>query len=159
MYGHALRLTYLLTYPPTYLLTKSGWASSPPTRLHLLYLPWLYLLRLYSLQRLGLQPARLAATWIAFAFAGYLPPEQTLLLWDRVIGFDSLEPLPMLAAAIFLFHERALLQAYRHIGIHHCIHHAYTMHIPCICHAYTMHIPCAYHAYAYTSSSSSTSAH
>ena len=28
------------------------------------------------LQRLGLQPARLAAPWIAFAFAGYLPPEQ-----------------------------------------------------------------------------------
>ena len=36
---------------------------------------------------------RLAAPWIAFAFAGYLPPEQTLLLWDRVLGFDSLEPL------------------------------------------------------------------
>ena len=63
------------------------------------------------LQRLGIQPARLAAPWIAFAFAGYLPPQETLLLWDRVVGFDSLEPLPILAAAIFLFHERALLQA------------------------------------------------
>ena len=40
-----------------------------------------------------------------------MPPDQTLLLWDRIIGFDSLELLPMLAAAVFLFHERALLQA------------------------------------------------
>jgi hypothetical protein len=49
----------------------------------------------------------------------------------------------MLAAAIFLFHERALLQAYRHIGIHR----AYTMHIPCTYHAHTMHIPCIRHTY------------
>lgn len=40
-----------------------------------------------------------------------LLPEQTLLLWDRIVGFDSLEPLPILAVAVFLFHEHALLQA------------------------------------------------
>ena len=51
-------------------------------------------------QRLGLQPVRLAAPWIAFAFAGYLPPEQTLLLWDRVLGFDSLEPLVRVRARV-----------------------------------------------------------
>ena len=28
---------------------------------------------------------------------------QVLLLWDRIIGFDSLLPLPLLAAAIFSF--------------------------------------------------------
>jgi hypothetical protein len=28
-----------------------------------------------------------------------------------VLGFDSLEPLPILAAAILLFHEKALLHA------------------------------------------------
>ena len=33
---------------------------------------------------------------------------QLLLLWDRIIGFDSLEPLPLLAAAIFAFRAAAL---------------------------------------------------
>ena len=54
---------------------------------------------------------RLAAPWIAFAFAGYLPPEQTLLLWDRVLGFDSLDLLPVLAAAVFAFRAPSLMAA------------------------------------------------
>ncbi|KIZ03010.1 hypothetical protein MNEG_4946 [Monoraphidium neglectum] len=38
--------------------------------------------------------------WMFSAFAGYLSPGETLLLWDRVIGFDSLLPLPLLAVAV-----------------------------------------------------------
>ena len=34
-----------------------------------------------------------------------------LLLWDRVLGFDSLELLPLLAAAIFVFHKAELCAA------------------------------------------------
>ena len=64
---------------------------------------------------------RLAAPWIAFAFAGYLPPEQTLLLWDRVLGFDSLEPLPMLAVAVFVFHAKALMLATEADHVHHVL--------------------------------------
>jgi hypothetical protein len=31
------------------------------------------------------------------------------LLWDRIIGFDSLELLPILAAAIFVFRANLIL--------------------------------------------------
>ena len=37
------------------------------------------------------------------AFVGYLSPGETLLLWDRVVGFDSLLPLPVLAVAVLTF--------------------------------------------------------
>ncbi len=37
------------------------------------------------------------------AFAGYLSPCETLLLWDRVIGYDSLLPLPVLAVSVMTF--------------------------------------------------------
>ena len=33
------------------------------------------------------------------------------MLWDRIIGFDSLELLPVLAAAIFVYRAKWLLQA------------------------------------------------
>jgi hypothetical protein len=34
-----------------------------------------------------------------------------LLLWDRILGFDSLEPLPLLAAGVFVFRGPDLLCA------------------------------------------------
>ena len=34
-----------------------------------------------------------------------------LHLWDRIIGFDDLELLPVLAAAIFVYRAKWLLQA------------------------------------------------
>lgn len=37
------------------------------------------------------------------AFAGHLAVGEVLLLWDRIIGFDSLLPLPLLAVAILAF--------------------------------------------------------
>ena len=79
---HSLSLTLPTNSPTNTNLVHHNGSPYPP--IHRLT---------YSPQRLGLQPVRLAAPWIAFAFAGYLPPEQTLLLWDRVLGFDSLEPL------------------------------------------------------------------
>lgn len=44
----------------------------------------------------------MAADWLA---------EQVLHLWDRIIGFDDLELLPVLAAAIFVYRAKWLLQA------------------------------------------------
>lgn len=41
--------------------------------------------------------------WLMSAFASQLAPAETLLLWDRVIGYDSLLPLPVLAVAILTF--------------------------------------------------------
>ena len=94
----------------------------------------------FHLLRLELYPGRVALGWIASGFASFLPAEQTLILWDRIIGFvcarlhphnpcrtitnildgcknvcpcsqDSLELLPILAAAIFVYRARWLLQA------------------------------------------------
>ena len=93
------------------------------------------------LLRLEIYPGRFALGWIASAFASFLPAEQTLILWDRIIGYvsrlaprlapqpppsrlslaphppcpcvaqESLELLPVLAAAIFVYRARWLLQA------------------------------------------------
>ncbi|EFJ43152.1 hypothetical protein VOLCADRAFT_119175, partial [Volvox carteri f. nagariensis] len=61
------------------------------------------------LSRLGLLPATLVLPWITTAFAGVLPVQEVLLLWDRVIGLDSLLPLPLLAAAVLCFRRHVLL--------------------------------------------------
>ena len=53
----------------------------------------------FHLAEIGCPAARLATPWLFGALAGYLSVEQTLLLWDRVIGFDSLVPLALAAAA------------------------------------------------------------
>jgi len=36
--------------------------------------------------------------------------EQILFLWDRIIGFDSLELIPIAAICIFLYKKESLLQ-------------------------------------------------
>ena len=62
------------------------------------------------LKTIGVQPLRLAFKWLVRAFSGYLASEQVLLLWDRILAYDSLELLPVLAAAIFSFRKTNLLQ-------------------------------------------------
>ena len=42
-------------------------------------------------------------------FAGYLATDQLFQLWDRVIGYGSLQLLPVLAVAILLFRQSNLL--------------------------------------------------
>ncbi|KAH7830418.1 Tre-2/Bub2/Cdc16 (TBC) H family protein [Monocercomonoides exilis] len=61
--------------------------------------------------RLGVPPLLIAFRWMCTAFAGYLHPLQVLLLWDRVISFDTLIMLPLLAAAIFAFRSSNVLAA------------------------------------------------
>jgi len=43
------------------------------------------------------------------AFSGYLASNQLLALWDRIVAFDSLEILPVLAVSIFLFRKGNVL--------------------------------------------------
>lgn len=47
---------------------------------------------------------RLAFKWLIRAFSGYLSSEQVLLLWDRILGYDSLEILPSMNFWIFHNH-------------------------------------------------------
>ena len=49
--------------------------------------------------------------WIQFGFAGYLQADQVLQLWDRVLAYDALTLLPVLAAAIFVYRSETILQA------------------------------------------------
>ncbi|KAL3154472.1 hypothetical protein ABBQ32_013938 [Trebouxia sp. C0010 RCD-2024] len=63
------------------------------------------------LRGLGCPPLHLALPWIMTAFAGHLAVGEVLLLWDRIIGFDSLLPLPLLAVAVLAFRRQVLLSA------------------------------------------------
>ena len=40
-----------------------------------------------------------------------LPPDQTLLLWDRIVGCDTLLILPVLAVSVFRFRRSRLLRS------------------------------------------------
>lgn len=56
-----------------------------------------------------IQPLRLVFRWIMRAFSGHLIPEQLLYLWDLILAFDSMEVLPLLAAAIISFRKDNLM--------------------------------------------------
>ena len=62
------------------------------------------------LRSLGLQPLKIAFKWMMKAFSGYLSCEQELILWDRIIGYNSNIILPLLSAAIFSFRKANLMQ-------------------------------------------------
>lgn len=47
------------------------------------------------------------------SYPGYLDTSQLLLLWDRVIGYNTLEILPVVAVAIFAFRRNNLMEVIR----------------------------------------------
>ncbi|CAH8541803.1 unnamed protein product [Schistosoma bovis] len=63
----------------------------------------------FHLKSFGAQPVRFIFKWLVRAFSGFLAPDQVLLLWDRILGFDSLEILSVLAVAIFSYRRTNLL--------------------------------------------------
>lgn len=65
----------------------------------------------YHLLQLKIQPLRIAFNWICFAFSGFLNSNELLLLWDRILGFDNLYLIPVLAAAIFSFRSKFVLKS------------------------------------------------
>ncbi|CAK8996825.1 TBC1 domain family member 19 [Durusdinium trenchii] len=58
-------------------------------------------------------PLRYAFHWIVTGFVGSLPAEEVLQLWDRVLGFDSVALVPILAAAIVALRSKLILAARR----------------------------------------------
>ena len=44
------------------------------------------------------------------AFIGYLNPEQLFLLFDRILGFRSLDILPLVALGIYIKNSKILMQ-------------------------------------------------
>ena len=56
-----------------------------------------------------LYSVRIVFKWIMRGFSGHLPPEQLLYLWDLILGYDSLEIVPLLAVAILSFRKENLM--------------------------------------------------
>ena len=46
---------------------------------------------------------KLVLPWIMAAFSGVVSVEQLLILWDLIIGYDSLELLPCESSCIIIF--------------------------------------------------------
>ncbi|XP_050454907.1 TBC1 domain family member 19 [Cataglyphis hispanica] len=61
-------------------------------------------------KNLHIQPIRIVFKWLMRGFSGHLPPEQLLYLWDLILGYDSLEIIPLLAVTILSFRKENLLQ-------------------------------------------------
>jgi len=70
-------------------------SSSPPLFAHM--------------TKLGVRPLEIVFPWIHFAFSTFLDVEQVLLLWDRIIGFDTLEIVPVLAVAVLIFKSEMIM--------------------------------------------------
>ncbi|KAJ3312998.1 hypothetical protein HDV04_002480 [Boothiomyces sp. JEL0838] len=66
-------------------------------------------IRLDYLEQRDCSPLEIAFKWILYAFVGILDCDQVLLLWDRIIGYDSLDILSLTAVAIFDFRRDFLL--------------------------------------------------
>ncbi|EGF83808.1 hypothetical protein BATDEDRAFT_21298 [Batrachochytrium dendrobatidis JAM81] len=60
---------------------------------------------------LQLSPLNLVFKWILYGFVGILDCEQVLLLWDRVIAFDSLELIPLTAVALVYHRRKQIMEA------------------------------------------------
>ncbi|XP_032237861.2 TBC1 domain family member 19 [Nematostella vectensis] len=67
-------------------------------------------LLLYHLKEVGAPPLRLVFSWMVYAFSGYLSTDQVLLLWDRILAYDSLELLPVMAMAILSYRRSNLME-------------------------------------------------
>lgn len=63
----------------------------------------------FHMNQLGISPLKTAFHWIMFAFCGTLEVDQLFLLFDRILGFESLEVLPIMAAGIFVFRANLIL--------------------------------------------------
>ncbi|KAI5633617.1 rab-GTPase-TBC domain-containing protein [Phthorimaea operculella] len=61
-------------------------------------------------RNINVNPVRVVFKWIMRAFSGHLPPDQLLLLWDAILGYDCLEILPLLAVAILSFRKENIFQ-------------------------------------------------
>ena len=59
----------------------------------------------------GLPPLSLALPWMVSAFADVFEPQDVLAIWDRVVGYDSLLPLAIVAVGILRFRRARILKA------------------------------------------------
>ena len=58
---------------------------------------------------LGVQPLQIAFSWLQLCFITVFEIDQLLILWDRILGFDDLTLLAVLATAIFISRSQPLM--------------------------------------------------
>ena len=62
------------------------------------------------LRKLEIFPLDVAWDWMATFFIGKLEIDQCFWLIDRIMGFDTLHILPILALGVFKYYEKAVLK-------------------------------------------------
>lgn len=60
--------------------------------------------------KIGMDPLTLAFPWMMYCFIGYLEVEQLLLLFDRLLGYNDLELLPILAVSIIVSKKSEIIK-------------------------------------------------
>lgn len=63
----------------------------------------------YHLEQLDISPLKTAFGWINQCFVGTLEVDQIYILWDRMLGFESVEIITILAVSIFVFRANHIL--------------------------------------------------
>eukprot|EP00388_Colpodella_angusta_P047174 GDKK01071911.1.p1 GENE.GDKK01071911.1~~GDKK01071911.1.p1 ORF type:complete len:425 (-),score=71.24 GDKK01071911.1:32-1135(-) len=66
-------------------------------------------LKKHVTENLSISMLRIVLPWISSGFLNVLSPDQIFMLYDRIIGFDSLELLSLLCVAIFAWKKDLLL--------------------------------------------------
>lgn len=59
---------------------------------------------------LDIQPLEIAFKWILYAFVGILEIGEVLLMWDRLIAYNSTDILALTAASLFCYRRDQLFQ-------------------------------------------------
>ena len=58
---------------------------------------------------LGINPLKTVFPWIYYAFVGVLEVDQIYFIYDRVMGFESMEIFSVMAAGIFSFRANMII--------------------------------------------------
>lgn len=62
---------------------------------------------------LGVEPLDVAFPWLYYCFIGYIDVDQLYFLFDRILGYRSLEILVLFAVSIFCKYEEEILRCKR----------------------------------------------
>jgi len=65
----------------------------------------------FHLTQLEINPLKIAFPWLFYSFVGTLEVDQVFLLWDRIIGYDSLDILALMAVALFIYRGDMIMQS------------------------------------------------
>lgn len=63
----------------------------------------------FHLNQLNINPLKTVFPWIFYAFVGVLEVDQLYLIYDRILGYESLEILAIMSAAIFSFRANLII--------------------------------------------------